>query len=172
MLIKKQCDHGQKIFLFQFGHNLLDEFITMPYERYSDWHTLPTLLHTSLTNRTTLDSLMATTATSLTVVCYPIRYVTRRIRLFIMCYVNWCVFVSDFYVCEAAMPSVIYYHQASGGGRPYDLTPYSFCAMIIWVEDYQSLPIATASLPFLTKTYARHARPIGVLGLVYQSLPQ
>jgi len=39
------------------------------------------------------------------------------------------------------------------------------------VEDYQSLPIAMAGLPFLTKPYARHARPIGGLGLVYQTLP-
>ena len=61
---------------------------------------------------------------------------------------------------------------------PTLLTPCSFCAMIIWVEDYQSLPIAMASLPNLTISYARHARPIGVLGLVvwcitklYHSLP-
>jgi len=71
---KMLCDRDQKIFLFQFGHDLFDELITMPY----DTHHTPTM-------PTTLDSHMASTATFLTVVCYPIRY---AIRLFIMCYVN------------------------------------------------------------------------------------
>ena len=60
-----------------------------------------------------------------------------------MCYVN-SLFVSDFDVYEATMPSMIYYHQASEGGRPYPLD-----TLTILCYDH----IMCGGLPILTNLY-------------------
>ena len=143
MLIKCYATVTKKYFFFNLVMTCLTNSLQC-HMTVTRSCTLPTLLHHTLTMPTTLDSLMASTATFLTVVCYPIRYV---IRLFIMCYVNWCVFVSDFYVWGGDDINDI---LSSGLRRrpTLPLTTYSLCATIV-----RGLPILTNSHGRLTKPY-------------------
>ena len=95
---KKAYRPWPKNFLFQFGHDLSEPI------HYRAIQTLLKLIHATYptycisTMSSTPDSSVASTVTSLTLVCQSIRYTDRGIRLLIMCYVI-SQFVSDFYVC-------------------------------------------------------------------------